>query len=120
MTGTQKQIEWAEKIKRVFDIGYDLINGKVSTEAQNILDELKKEDDSVFWINNKNQNTVVKLFKARTNELADELEDEYDDQDRDSYSEMEKLAKEVDGIFDNLYVEYYNANGNKSIYAQVA
>ena len=29
MTGTQKQIEWAEKIKRVFDIGYELINGNI-------------------------------------------------------------------------------------------
>jgi len=117
MTGSEKQIEWASKIKRVFDIGYDLINGKVSVEAQNILNELHKEDNSVFWIDNRNQNTVVRLFKARTNELADELEDKYDDQDRDSYEEMEKLVKEVDTIFDHLQVEYYNSNGHKSIYA---
>lgn len=97
--GTDKQKAFAVDIKSVFVKGYNLINGKVDEKGQKILDEILNNEDSFFWIENRNNKEIESFFSVYLNENEEKLEEYCED----TLEEIERLEKDLRKVFDSEY-----------------
>lgn len=112
MTGTEKQIIWAEKIEKRFLAGYNFIFSDVSEKIQEKLNEIKKETNAAFWINFQ-KGDIVQLFEMYVNGIYENMPFDTDEEYEESESFLElseEMTEEIKKVYDRNYGNFYNAN----------